>query len=133
MTLPSDVPVAVLRRNAAYLGDAAIGSPVKLDLTHLADLVVYAECVAVVFNRWVFPRSEDGLVLVQAIGPLRVRVGRFPPWQNTVAWVRDGPRLAILHLSPRKRRRLEAALRETGFGIKQDRASPIHGLRRHEP
>lgn len=132
MTLPAEAPIKVLRHIAAHLGNVAIGGADAGDLTHTADLIIYRRCVAVVITRWMLPRSDDGLVLIQAEGPLRVRIGRFPPWQNTVVWVRDDRRLAMLLLTPWQRRSLTAALSRSGFGIKQDRASLIYGLRRYE-
>ena len=133
MTLPPEAPIAVFYSLAAHLGDLSIGGPLALDLTHQADLVVYPTCVAAVFKRWVVPRAQDGLVLVQNTGPLRVRVGRLVPWQNTVVWVRQDHQLAMLWISPRQRRDLRAAVINSGFGIKEDRRSLAHGMGVYEP
>ena len=123
MTLPEGAPVRVFRGLAAHLGDVSVGGPRMDDLSHLADLVVYPQAVVAVFKRWVIPRQEDGLMIRQDEGPLRVRFGRLPPWQNTVVWVRQDSRLAMLRMSPRGRRQLRAALSETEFGIEESRAS----------
>jgi hypothetical protein len=128
VTLPSEPPIAVFSGLAAHVGDVSIGGPQLDDVTHLADLVVYRGCVAAVFTKLVFPRKEDGLVVLQSAGPLRVRVGRFPPWQNTVVWVRQDRQLAMLRMSGRRRRALRASVTMSGFGIKEDRASLAHGL-----
>ena len=111
--------VAVFYRLAAHLGDTAIGGAHLDDTTHLADLVVYPHSVAAVIRRWIVPRQDDGLVVIQSAGPLRVRVGRFPPWQNTVVWVRHDQRLVMLRMSGRQRRSLRSALTKTGFGIQE--------------
>jgi hypothetical protein len=127
MTLPEG-PVSVFRGLAAHLGDVSVGGPRMDDLTHRADLIVYPQAVVAAFKRWVIPRQEDGLTIRQDEGPLRVRFGRFPPWQNTVVWVRQDSRLAMLRMSPRSRRQLRATLTATGFGIEESRASLSSGL-----
>jgi hypothetical protein len=128
MTLPDGSPVRVFWGLAAHLGDVSLGGPQMDNMTHLADLLVYPDTVVAVFKKWVIPRQEDGLIIRQDKGPLRVRFGRFPPWQNSVVWVRQDSRLALVRMSPRGRRQLRVALTETGFGIEESRASLSSGL-----
>ena len=132
MELPNQPPDAVFRSSAGFVTDVRHGGAL-VGPNRLVDLVIYPQCVAAVVKRFVIAQPEDGLVLVQSSGPLRVRVGRFPPWQNTAVWVRQDHRLVVLLIGPLGLRRLREVLANNGFGIKEDRASLIHGLRRYEP
>lgn len=123
MTLPNVAPIAVFHRVPTHVGEVALGGASAIDATHLADLLVYPDSVVAVFRRWGVHRPEDGLIVRQTDGPIVLRTGRFPPWQNSVAWVRDGTQLAMLILSGRQRRRLRAALDRAGFGVEEDRIS----------
>jgi hypothetical protein len=79
VTIPNSPPLAVFYGLAAHLGDVSLGGPEIDDLTHLADLVIHPGGVTAVFKKWVVPRVADGLVIQQCTGPIRVRLGRFPP------------------------------------------------------
>ena len=126
-------PVAVFCGLAAHTGDLAIGGPNMDDLTHLADLVIYPDCVLAVFKRWVVGRKDDGLVIRQDAGPLRVRYGVFPPWQNTVVWVRSGHQLAMLRMQTWRRAQLRKALERAGFPIDEARVRFGYGLSYDQP
>lgn len=133
VTLQPEPALAVYHRLAAHIGEVSLGGARAIDATHVVDLVVYPDSVSAVFRRWAVSRVDDGLIVRQYAGPLRVRVGRWPPWQNTVVWVRQDQTLAMVLVSARTRRKLRAILTASGFGIKEDRISLAHGRTRYEP
>ena len=125
MDLPDTPPIAVFGRLAAHLGEVAVGGPSVDDWTHQADLVIHPGSASIVFTRWVLPRTADGLVVQQRTGSIKVQLGLFPPWQNTIVWVREDPYIAMVRLAGRRRTQLRAALREAGLEVAESK--PVLG------
>jgi hypothetical protein len=57
----------------------------------------------------------------QREGPVLAQLGLFPPWQNTIIWLRQETQLAMLRLSGAKRKELRRALAKSGLGIRESK------------
>lgn len=134
MTVPTTPPVAVFYGLPAHTGSIAFGGLDITDPPHLADLVIYPDCVLAVFRRWGSRKPEDGMVIRQDAGPLRVRYGGFRlPWLGTVVWVRSGPQLAMLRMPRWRRAQLGKALERAGFPIDEARTRFGYGKSYNQP
>jgi len=97
-----------------YLG---LPAHLRSDVTRKADLYVFPGEVGIQVKRWLVGRPEDGVIVRQREGRVQLNVCRFPPWYNTVLFVKGADQSGLVGMGWFKRRRLVEALTDAGFQV----------------
>lgn len=104
------VPLASFGRVQAHVW---LGT--KWGITLDAGLRIYPGRVTARIEKYGSAAPEDGTVINQIDGVIRVNLARLPPWLDTAIFVQDDNVSCVLAMNRSKRRSLLRALEESGL------------------